>query len=204
MACIIRGQIDQVVLQDIILSIFFPLSFKIIEDISEIAEQGLLNFDSYFEVCYVSNPTESWTILQTLFGGNDLSFEFEEYLADQLNQQYNWVTVADNYRLMADHLRGDVSSGYYSILFEQNHSVYLVDNSTFDDETNRLLFTKIACISPPSAQTIIKDSYQFAEYAQQPYIGYKLEDDVFYPVMKSEYLVLQLSDLLQRWHKDQS
>lgn len=57
-------------------------------------------------------------MLQTMLGGNHLSFEFEEYLADQLKRQYDWVTVADNYRLMADHLRGNVLSGYYSILFE--------------------------------------------------------------------------------------
>ncbi len=57
-------------------------------------------------------------MLQTMLGGNHLSFEFEEYLADQLKRQYDWVTVADNYSLMADRLRGNVLSGYYSILFE--------------------------------------------------------------------------------------
>ncbi|RYL29400.1 hypothetical protein [Acinetobacter piscicola] len=73
-------------------------------------------------------------------------------MADQLNQQYDWVTVADNYRLMADHLRGDVLSGYYSILFEQDHSIFLVDNSTFDDN-NRLYFNKLSCIAPTHRTT---------------------------------------------------
>lgn len=197
MACIIRGQIDRITLQDIIFSLFFPLSFKIIEDFSEIAELGFSNFDGYFEVGYVSNPTESWTILQTLFGGNDLSFEFEEYLADQLNRQYGWVTVADHYRLMADRLRGDVSSGYYSILFEKDHSIFLVDNGTFDDEANSLDFRKLACIFPRKKQKISTEHYMFGEYLQHQYIGYH-DDGIFYPIMQCDYVHLVLSELIER------
>ena len=132
---------------------------------------------------------------------SNIAFEFEEYLAYSINQKYDWVTVADSYRAMSEQLKGSVNSGYYSILFERNHSIYLVDNSTFDDELNHLEFKKLACISPSTAQKIINHSYQFAEYAQQQYIGYQFEDHVFYPVMKSEYLVLQLPDLLERWVK---
>ncbi|WP_174493800.1 hypothetical protein [Acinetobacter sp. Marseille-Q1623] len=57
MACIIQGQIDRVKLQDIIQPILLPLNIKVIEDCSEMAEPNYLNFDSHFEVCYLSNHT---------------------------------------------------------------------------------------------------------------------------------------------------
>ncbi|WP_111859591.1 hypothetical protein [Acinetobacter sp. CFCC 10889] len=200
MAILIQGEIEIHILQTRIDQLLPMMNIVLITDFAEFDSK---KFDYFFDYYVHRNHQHVWTQLEFSMCFN-IAFEFEEYLAYQLNKKYHWVTVADCYRLMADRLQGDVCSGYYSILFEQNNSIYLVDNSTFDDETNSLLFTKLACISPPSAQKTIKDPYQFAEYAQQPYIGYKLEDGVFYPVMKSEYLVLQLPDLLQRWHKNHS
>ena len=184
-------------MQDIIQPILLPLNIKVIEDCSEMAEPHYLNFDSHFEVCYLSNQTHSWTMLQTMLGGNHLSFEFEEYLADQLNRQYDWVTVADNYRLMADHLRGNVLSGYYSILFEQDHSIFLVDNSIFYDD-NCLYFKKLYCIAPTEQQKIVDQNYKFETCLNEQYIGHVSEDAVFYPIMKSTYVPLVLSELIER------
>ena len=198
MACIIQGEIDRIKLQDIISSIFLPLKFKIIEDFSEMAESDFLNFDGHFEMSYVSNQTHSWIILETLFGGNRLSFEFEEYLAYQLNRQYDWVTVADSYRLMADRLRGDVLSGYYSILFEKDRSIFLVDNTSFDDE-HCLNVKKLACIYPVKKRLIVNQYYIFSEYQHECYIGIQSEEFKFDPVMRCDYIPLKLKNLISQW-----
>lgn len=194
MAILIQGDIEIHILQTRIDQLLPMMNIVLITDLTEFDSS---KFDYFFDYFVHRNNQHVWTQLEFSMSSN-LAFEFEEYLAYYLNQKYDWVTVADSYRLMADRLRGNVLSGYYSILFEKDHSIYLVDNATFDGELNHLEFKKLACISPPSAQKIISDPYLFAEYAQQQYIGYILEDDEFYPIMKCEYEPLVLSELMSK------
>ncbi len=200
MAILIQGEIDIHILQTRIDQLLPMMNIVLITDLTEFDSS---KFDYVFDYFVHRNNQHVWTQLEFSMSSNT-AFEFEEYLAYYLNQKYDWVTVADSYSSMSEQIRGNVLSGYYSILFEQDHSIYLVDNATFDDELYHLEFKKLACISPPSAQKIISDPYLFAEYAQQQYIGYILEDHVFYRVMKCEYEPLVCSKLMDRWQEEQT
>ena len=197
MALIIQGLHEINELQSLIPPILHPIKIKIIDDIEDILDEYSFSIDEFILFDQIQNSDFSWTVLDFCMGDN-LAFEFEEYLAYILNQKYQWITIADSYRLMSDRLRNDVHSGYYSILFEKDHSIFLVDNGAFDDEANSLDFRKLACIFPIKKQKICDEFYSFGIHLKFQYIGYQ-SDGIFYPIMQCKYIPLLQVNLITCW-----
>lgn len=56
----------------------------------------------------------------------------------------------------------------------------------------------LSCIAPTEQQKIVDQNCKFETCLNEQYIGHVSEDAVFYPIMKSTYVPLVLSELIER------
>jgi len=199
MSLFIQTEIEKNDLFIIINSILTPFKFFLISDLEEVLSIDLTNYDDFIFINELSCNGVLWKNIE--FGsGCDKVFEFEEYLAFQINKKFNYITVADVYRLMSESLKGSVASGFYSLLFEQDHSIYLVDNSnSYLEDIEELvkepdLFNKLACLYPEKHREILIDGYCFYFYEHVLYVCEK-KSNINCPIMQCDYIPLDRSDL---------
>lgn len=201
MAFWLAGEINLDVVRVQLQKILSPYHVLLTDDIDALPDSAWQETEILLRYWQQPSVQQLWTCLE-LIQSFDRAFEIEEYLAGQLNQQYEHVTVAECYRLMSPQLKGTVTSGYYSILFDEHHRVMLVNNLYADqqdaekEQVEKLDFVPLAYLDSKPDDQYFNYYNQTSAVDEIVYLGTTL-DDQFYPIIQANYHPLSWSDVVE-------